>query len=130
MLEGEAAAISCSILDERDLADMKFYLESMNLAITQGNYNMYHKQQEIFHQIFIQKCDNKVLIDTLENLKKPLLKRDFNEDIHPDIKNILLETNKEHKEIYDLFLKKDAQGVSDYLKNIHWRSHQAQFEVL
>lgn len=130
VLEGEAAAISCSILDERDLADMKFYLESMNLAITQGNYNMYHKQQEIFHQIFIQKCDNKVLIDTLENLKKPLLKRDFNEDVHPDIKNILLETNKEHQKIYDLFIKKDAQGVSDYLKNVHWRSHQAQFEVL
>ena len=27
VLEGEAAAISCSILDERDLADMKFYPE-------------------------------------------------------------------------------------------------------
>ncbi len=130
VLEGEAAAIACPKLDDRDLADMKFYLESMNLAITQGNYNMYHKQQEIFHQIFIQKCGNKVLIETLENLKKPLLKRDFNEDLHPDIKDILLETNKEHKNIYELFFKRDSKGVSDYLKDVHWRSHQAQFEVL
>ncbi len=130
VLEGEAAFLACPLLSDRDLADMKFYLESMKLAIDQRNFNMYHKQQETFHDIFVNRCGNKVLINTLENLKKQLLKRDFNEEAHPDIKEVLLETNREHEKIYDLFVKKDAKGVSEFLKDVHWRTHQAQFEVL
>lgn len=130
VLEGEAAFLACPLLSDRDLADMKFYLESMKLAIDQRNFNIYHKQQETFHDIFVNKCGNGVLINTLENLKKQLLKRDFNEEAHPDIKEVLLETNREHERIYELFVEKDAKGVSDFLKDVHWRTHQAQFEVL
>ncbi|MCI5697527.1 MAG: GntR family transcriptional regulator [Clostridiales bacterium] len=130
VLEGEAAFLACPLLSDRDLADMKFYLESMKLAINQHNFNIYHKQQETFHDIFVDKCGNRVLINTLENLKKQLIKRDFNEETHPDIQEVLLETNREHERIYNLFVEKDAKGVSDFLKNVHWRTHQAQFEVL
>ncbi|XVG95558.1 GntR family transcriptional regulator [Eubacteriales bacterium KG127] len=130
MLEGQAALLACDKLSERELSDMKFYLESMKIAIAQKNTNMYYKQQDIFHQIFVEKCGNRTLIDTLDNLKKQLLRREFNPDKFPNIQTVLYETNKEHEHIYNLFVNKKADEVANYLQNIHWRAHQAQFEVL
>ncbi len=130
ILEGEAAKLSCAKLEPQDLNDMRFYIDSMFLAIEQGNYNMYHKQQDIFHHTFIDKCGNETLIDTLAHLKNQLLKRSYDEDVNPDIKKILTDTNKEHEKIYELFLARDAEQVCLYLRDVHWRPFLAEFEVI
>lgn len=130
ILEGEAARLACDSLNQRELSDMKFYVDSMYIAIEQGNFAMYQKQQIEFHQIFVNKCGNDELITTLDNLKSKLIKRDFNEAKHPQIKDVLMQTNAEHEKIYEMFLKKDATAVSSYLKEVHWCSHHAGFEVL
>ncbi len=130
VLEGEAGYLACDALNKRELSDMKFYVDSMYLAIEQGNFSMYHRQQMEFHKIFVNKCGNDELVNTLDNLKSKLIKRDFDENKHPNIKEVLRQTNAEHEKIYDLFLKKDAAAVSSYLKEVHWCSHHAGFEVL
>lgn len=130
ILEGEAARLACDNLSKRELSDMKFYLDSMYLAIEQGNYGMYQKQQVEFHRIFIGKCGNEELMSTLYNLKSKLIRRDFDEFKHPNVKEVLIETNNEHEKIYEFFVAKDADAVSAYLKDVHWRSHNAGFEVL
>ena len=130
LLEGEAARLACNSLNSRELSDMKFYVNGMYLAIEQENYAMYQKQQIEFHGVFINKCGNDELISTLDNLKSKLIKRDFDETKHPNIKDILNQTNAEHEKIYELFAKKDAAAVSSYLKEVHWCSHHADFEVL
>lgn len=130
MLEGEAAKLACCLLSKKELSDMKFYVDGMYLAIEQANFTMYNKQQREFHRIFVNKCGNDELINTLDNLKSKLIKRDFDEVKHPNIKEVLKQTNAEHDKIYELFEKKDAAAVSSYLKEVHWCSHHAGFEVL
>lgn len=130
MLEGEAASLACPKLEKQDLDNMKFYIDSMYLALDQSNFSMYHKQQDSFHNVFIQVCANEVLIAVLENLKNQLLRKTYDEYTMPNIKEILISTNDEHQEIYNLFKAKDAEGVSKYLKNVHWDTKKAEFEML
>lgn len=129
ILESEAARLACPNLDKKSLDDMKFYIDSMDLAISQSNFSIYHKQQDAFHNTFVNKCGNDTLILTLAHLKNQLLRKTYDETTFPNIINILFDTNKEHKEIYELFKQKDAEAVGEYLKNVHWQPQKAEYEI-
>lgn len=130
ILESEAARLACSNLDKKTLDDMKFYIESMDIAIAQSNFAIYHKQQDEFHNTFTSKCGNDSLISTLSHLKNQLLRKTYDEATFPNIVDVLYETNDEHKKIYELFEQKDAQAVADFLKNTHWQPDKTEYETL
>lgn len=130
ILEGEAASLACGMLDKKSLDDMKFYIDSMDLAINQSNFSMYHKQQDAFHNKFVEQCDNATLIDSITHLKNLLLRKTYDESSFPDIKNVLFKTNEEHKVIYNLFKEKNEESVSQYVKNVHWQPQKAEFEII
>jgi DNA-binding GntR family transcriptional regulator len=66
VLDGYAAKLAVNNLTDKDLANMDFYIESMDLAIKASNFEMYHIQQIAFHNIYLQECGNETLIDTIE----------------------------------------------------------------
>ncbi len=68
-LDGTAAQASCDTLTEKDLKRMEFYIQSMDLAINTNNYEMYLEQQELFHQVYIDQCENEILSDTISRLR-------------------------------------------------------------
>ena len=76
---------------------MNSYNESIDIAIKSCNYEMYHKQQAAFHQVYINKCGNDTLIAAIEQLKNKILKKSYTEHPYNDIKDIHYATNKEHK---------------------------------
>ena len=53
ILDGYAAKLACEKLTAQDFADMEFYIDTMDLALNSGNYDMYHKQQIVFHQLYL-----------------------------------------------------------------------------
>ena len=61
-LDGFAASLACPFLTETHIKDMEFYIDSMDLSIKSNHYEMYYKQQETFHSIYINECQNDVLI--------------------------------------------------------------------
>ena len=130
VLDGFAAKLACPHLTESDLMDMAFYIDAMDLAITSGNYSMYDKHQIIFHQLYIEKCGNSVLISTIGRTKSKLLKRTYIDNPDEEFKEILHATNQEHREILELFRKKDVTGLFQFLSEVHWRPVSAPFEVI
>lgn len=130
VLDGYAAKLACDSLTEQDFADLSFYIETMDLAIKAGNFEMYHKQQVIFHQLYIDKCGNSALIDTIAKSKNKLLKKTYSEEIHKDTKDVLYATNKEHREILRLFREKDKEGLFKYLAETHWTPAYAAYDVI
>ena len=130
VLDGYAAYLACDRLTKQDHADMSFYIESMNLAINAGNFEMYHRQQSIFHQLYIDKCGNNTLIDTIEKSKNKLLKKTYTDDKDGKTKKVLLATNEEHRVILSLFQEKKADALFHYLVNTHWLPAYAAYEII
>lgn len=130
VLDGYAALLACDVLTDHDYADLSFYIDTMDLAIKAGNFEMYHKQQMTFHQLYIDKCGNSALIDTIAKSKNKLLKKTYSEDIHKDTKDVLYATNQEHREILRLFQEKDKDGLFKYLAETHWTPAYAAYDVI
>lgn len=130
ILEGEAAALACDNLSKQNLDDMKFYIDSMGLAIDQSNYSMYHKHQDAFHSIFVEKCNNETLISSILHLKNQLLRKTYDKTTFPNINEVLKQTNEEHKIIYDLFNAGESEKVAQYIKNVHWKPQNCEFEII
>ncbi|MGC2873472.1 GntR family transcriptional regulator [Ihubacter sp. mB4P-1] len=130
ILDGYAANLACNALTEQDYADLSFYIEAMDLAIRSGNYDMYHKQQVSFHQLYIDKCGNNALIDTIAKSKNKLLKKTYSEATHQDAKKVLHATNDEHREILRLFQTKDKEGLFRFLSQTHWTPAYASYDVM
>lgn len=129
-LDGTAAQMACDILTEKDLSRMDFYIQSMDLAIKTDNYEMYLEQQELFHSVYIEKCDNEVLEDTISRLKSKFFTRGFSKDNASRSKEYLALINDEHREILRLFKEKDKNALFDYITNVHWSPSNAHHELL
>ena len=111
VMDGLAAAMSCGYITEQDIKDMEFYISSMDLAIESSNYSMYYKLQEEFHNVYMAVCPNKSLVNLLIQLKKKFLKKIYEPEIDDDIKDVLFDTNEEHRTIIRLMKEKDTAGL-------------------
>ena len=130
VMDGFAAKLACDRLTEKDYKDMEFYIASMDLAIEASNFEMYHKQQHFFHQLYIDKCGNSALVDNLTRLQNKLLKTTYGDQNEDEIKEIFFTTNKEHRRILELFRAKDKTALAEYLSETHWRSSNASYDLL
>ncbi len=129
-LDGLAAQMTCSALTEKDLSKMDFYIQSMDLAIKTDNYEMYLEQQELFHQVYIEKCENEILEDTISRLKSKFFTRGYSKDKEKNSQKLLSQINDEHREILNLFREKDSDGLYRYMVNVHWSPTNAHHEIL
>jgi len=130
VMDGLAASMACHNVTEQDIKDMEFYISSMDLAIESGNYSMYYKLQEDFHNIYMAECPNKSLVNLLIQLKKKFLKKIYEPDIKDDIKQVLHVTNNEHRDIVRLIKEKDTTGLEKFMKEVHWDAQKAYMETL
>ena len=128
-LDGLAAQLACPRLTERHLKDMAFYIDSMDLAIRSDNYEMYYKQQELFHQLYTEECGNEVLIGLLAQLKNKFVSKTYDLSTDNEGKKVLLTTNQEHRVILDLFKNGDSEGLLKYLHETHWNPELAHTEI-
>ena len=129
-LDGTAAQASCDTLTEKDLKRMEFYIQSMDLAINTNNYEMYLEQQELFHQVYIDQCENEILSDTISRLRSKFFTRGYSKDRANKNEKLLSQINDEHHEILRLFKEKDKDGLFSYIVNVHWSPSNAHHELL
>ena len=68
-LEGLAARLACSRMSAADKAELEaVHAEAAGLLATGGDDNAYASLGERFHQLVLEGCRNRVLIDTTETL--------------------------------------------------------------
>ncbi|MGF6952458.1 DNA-binding GntR family transcriptional regulator [Neobacillus sp. B4I6] len=129
-LDGLAASLAALLLTEKDMKEMEFYIQSIDLAINTENYRMYDKMQEAFHGVYLKVCPNKSLVDLLLQLEKKFLKN-LGENDSPDrAKEMLSQLNNEHREILELFKKKDTAELERFMKEVHWDIQKAEKTLL
>ena len=68
-LEGLAARLAYGKLSPEDLAKMRQALEEMKRAGRCKDREVYRQNHKIFHDVFIEASDNRLLIDILQNLR-------------------------------------------------------------
>jgi len=129
LLEGYAAKLVAPVISEKELKDMAFYVSSMDLAIESNNYEMYYQLQAKFHDTYLELCDNKILLDTLNQMKKKFLRKVYRKEDTDDMQTMLQVTNKEHGQILNLFRQKKYDELEMEVRR-HWNVDLAYLEAL
>ncbi|MED3564040.1 GntR family transcriptional regulator, partial [Bacillus xiapuensis] len=125
-LDGIAASLAAPFLTEKDLKEMEFYIQSIDLAINTENYRMYDKMQEAFHGVYLSICPNKSLVNLLLQLEKKFLMNLGEIGPKDGLKEKLTQTNNEHRTILELFKNKDTAELERFFKEVHWNINKAE----
>lgn len=128
-LDGQAAFLACPRLSANDLAQLRFLVGSMDLAIESGLMLKYDDLQREFHRTYTRLCGNKRLVDMIISLERCFIKRDYSSVERPEALALVRKANGEHKRILELFEAADAPGVRDYIRDVHWSTDNAEFTV-
>jgi DNA-binding GntR family transcriptional regulator len=119
-LDALAAVLSMDYINEDDLLIMEEIIDMISIAIKYKNMEKYSKLQGDFHEVYVNKCNNSVLISTLQRLKNSFVQIIYKNNGSENHYEIFKEINDEHKKIIELFRKKDKEGLYSFLVNIHW----------
>jgi DNA-binding GntR family transcriptional regulator len=109
-LEGLAAKMAVSHLTQEHIKELDLALSKMIDGAKKDDFKYYFKHHRKFHEIFIHASQNDTLIGILENLRRQALWFRF---WHQE--NVEYAT-RVHREILDLFIKKDADRVEVLVK--------------
>lgn len=129
-LDGLAAMISFDVMTEKEYLLMEYYIQSIDSAINTRNYAMYLNQQDEFHRVYLDKCDNDVLYDTITRLKSKLFTRGHTSLSFENEIAMLKSCNDEHRQILELFKTGDKNSLYQYISQVHWSTVHAHREIL
>ncbi|WP_432404356.1 GntR family transcriptional regulator [Wukongibacter sp. M2B1] len=129
-LEGLASSLALEFITSKEIDYMKKLFTAMDQAISVGFYDNYYKLQAEFHNTFINICHNEELIRLLNQLKRSFIRQSYINQDTDDLFEILKKTNEEHKQIIELFEKKDREGLIRYIKDVHWNTKNAKFDSI
>lgn len=128
-LDGQAAYLACPRLDDDTIAQLRFLVGSMDLAIESRLMLKYDDLQREFHYTYYHLCGNQRLIELLRQLERCFIKRDYSTVDREEAYRLLRKANDEHRRILELFEARDAAAVRDYIRDVHWNTENAQFTV-
>lgn len=129
-LEGLAAKTSLPLVTEQDISSMQMCIGMMDAAIAADNVEMYLEMQDNFHRVYLARCENGTLSDTLDRLKSRMFRHRYQAMAREEREYFLHGLNDEHRAILELFNAHDADGLEKYLIEVHWSPTMACYEVL
>lgn len=129
LIDGYIASKVLNELTDNDLKEMELIANNLEFFINTNQYKKYQQHQDDFHEIYIQKYNNKEMISTLNNIKKNFMRGNLSYLQKKSEHSILSITNKHHYEIIELFRKKDSEKLCDFIKNIHWSTSTAKYDI-
>jgi len=115
LLEGLAARLAVSQLENDDIEEMKLALTKMTDAAEKKDFESYINYHTEYHEIFIYASKNETLIGLLENLRRQNI---WFRSAYRYVQESFEYTLRVHREIIDLFIKKDAERL-EALVNEH-----------
>lgn len=128
-LDGHAAALAAPHLSEEDLLHMRFLLDSMDLAIRSRMLERYDGFQREFHRMYQERCGNKRLAQLLEEQDRAFMKPGYSELEPEAVYGILAKANREHARMLELFEAGEAAKLEAYVRDVHWSTENARYNV-
>lgn len=115
-------------LEEKDFQLMRESIAKMDISIQFQNYSDYVKSQSIFHSVYIEKCQNEVLIEIINNLRKsPMPVTYSSAELYDDaLFQLFALNNQQHKEILDALVSKDLSMLEKLILD-HWNEYNAKY---
>ena len=129
-LDSLAANLALYNLSEEDINQMEGLKEEMDEAIKKEEYDRYYKLQIEFHDVYINKCNNKELIRILNQLRMRFIRQSYSNIDKEELLKVLLETNEQHGVIIDLIKARDSKRLENYIKEVHWNTKYAFSDVV
>jgi DNA-binding GntR family transcriptional regulator len=126
-LEGLAARLASAQFDQEDILKMESIYSGMIEGIEKKDFATYRKFHSEYHNKYIKSCQNQKLIEILGTLRVQHIWYRF-------MHNYFLECSaysaQVHREIIDLFIKKDADRVETLVKDhilyvLNWYLHSS-----
>lgn len=128
VLDAFASELAFTYVTEKDIVRMEALTKQMKVAIETYDFKSYYKLQTDFHDIYIMKCHNDELINTMRLLRRKFIKQTYSNDNIDELQKILLETNEEHDTIAQLFKEETADQIANFLKKTHWNMDYAEYD--
>lgn len=128
-LDGQAAFLACPLLDEHMHSQLRFLVGAMDLAIESGLMRKYDDLQREFHATYVSRCGNHRLIEMIRQLERCFVKHDYATVDRDSAFRLLRKANDEHRQIVERFEARDAAGVRDFIRDVHWAAENAEFTV-
>jgi len=113
LLEGLAARLAVPYLEPEDIKRIELALLKMEEAAGMNDFKCYFKHHLEYHETFIHNCKNETLIGILENLRRQAVWFRFSYLWHQENYDYAIRV---HREILELFAKKDADRVEALVK--------------
>ena len=120
VLDALAIELSIENLNNDDLVKMEKITKNIDDAIKEKDFNKYYKLQFAFHNIYIFKSNNKILIDTLNTLRKQFIRNNYKSSPKQELLNIMTLSNNEHKQMITLIRNKDITSLKKLIITVHW----------
>lgn len=120
VLDALAIELSIENLNNDDLVKMEKITKNIDDAIKEKDFNKYYKLQFAFHNIYIFKSNNKILIDTLNTLRKQFIRHNYKSSPQQELLNIMTLSNNEHKQMITLIRNKDITNLKKLIITVHW----------
>lgn len=112
-LEGLAARLATAHFDEEDIRKMESIFSGMKEGIRKKDFTSYRKYHSEYHSTYINLCGNDKLIEILGILRIQSIWYRFMHDYFQECSEY---STQVHREILDLFIKKDVDRVEVLVK--------------
>jgi DNA-binding GntR family transcriptional regulator len=116
LLESLAARLAVSHLKTEDIGGMELALSRMDRAAKKRDFKSYLKYHHEFHNIFIHASKNNTLVGILESLRHQAIWFRFTYLAVSYVQESFGRFVQVHREILDLFIRKDANRVEAQVK--------------
>jgi DNA-binding GntR family transcriptional regulator len=126
-LDGQAARLACPLLVQKDYKELRFLIESMDLALGQGMLNNYDELQRKFHEYYVSRCGNERLHQLFAQLNRHFIRHDYAQVSREEAQKLVGKANDEHRKIVELFENGSANELSDFIRDVHWNPSNAKF---
>ena len=131
VLEGYAASLAADMMEQGDIRKLKDLYAKMKTSLETDDVRAYYAFQNQFHDVYIEKSGNRELIKQIRLLKRIFIRQTYTTKAgEPSLKKVLEETNADHKTIIDLFEKKEAAKLEQYLRHHHWNPALAGYDTV
>lgn len=128
-LDGKIIEMVMNQMTEEDFSMMNFLIDSMDSAIENSLYTKYNELQVQFHDIYIDKCHNQVLKQEIKNKKKIFIGKAYSNVDSSIIKEVLLKTNQEHRQMLELMRHKETIKLRYFLEDVHWKKENVEYDI-
>jgi len=121
-LESMAVLLACPTMQDTDVKTMRILNERMSEALDRNDFNAYYTNNLKFHNVFLNRCENRYLLKIVNNLKKRLYDFPRQEGF---IKEWEEDSVKEHQALLELIEQRKYGEAARFMRDVHW-SYQVQ----